>query len=29
MMITKQFKKGSLMMALKKFHNDGTKNLPQ
>ena len=29
MMILKQFKKGSTMMVLKTFHNDGTKNVPQ
>ena len=29
MMVLKQFKKGSTMMVLKTFHNDGTKNVPQ
>ena len=29
MMVLKQFKKGSTMVVLKTFHNDGTNNVPQ
>ena len=28
-MVPKQFKKGSTMMVLKRFHSDGTKKVPQ